>query len=1849
MKQNKPSFSLPKRAVSVILAGMLLCSSLIVGLPVMAEDSGRAADPGTMADWESSFGPNVEDTSNVGRIVTDKTVTDGDVTLDPSGLTISRSEEENFLVSLSAVSSNKSIVGQSTIPVDVMLVLDVSGSMSNSQSVGAMVSATNQSIQTLLDLNIRNRVGVILYSGNSSFGDSATSTATRLLELNRYESASGRFLSYNDNGGGESVSVASGLQYEDGGNVTGVSKRVTGGTYIQNGIYQAMEELCAVTDTDVDGTKRIPIIVLMSDGAPTSGTNSYTNVGTSNIGNGGGTSAALGFLSQLTGAYARNQIETHYGRDSLIYTLGLGLNSLGENDRNIARAVLDPTQSTQSIRSYWTTYQGLGTGRTMNVTHNGNSYAVAKTAGVSDRYYVDEYFSANNAADLNRAFADIVAEIIIQSRYYPTDTTANTPHLSGYLSFEDEIGEYMEVKRVNGLVYQDTLFTGAGFAKMVDSHTNGRGELDMDTADIATLVDSIATRLSISEEAAQQLLQAAVDEGDLYYHSDQDFGNDIVWYGDAAGNYLQIRQDGQEAPEQAVYLNHSYTYDGTSVGTVYGENIMHITVRVQTELSTGRQTVLLKVPAALVPMVQYNVTIDTDDLETAQNAAVERVEAYPMRLFYEVGVSSGITADNLAEAIRADYPFVEGDTYTFYTNRWNEIQKTAGTQVNFYPSQENEFYFYPSHTVIYDEQNQPLKTRPTAGGTYYYHHFIFGTDGSITEQHDAIHPEALAYAARNDDTGNWYIPKGTSKFTNSQYTTAKTQNTTQTAPNALSPSVVVDNEQQSVYVSVGLGNNGYAQLTQTHRSLKIQKTVNGAYADPDQAFTFTVTLLDSTGTALTGSYPYTGSKTGSISSGGTVSLKGGESIEITDLPVGCRYSVTETPVPGYTAAQDTISGVISAGSTAAAEAGFVNTYTLQESSLDGSAYLSGTKTLNGRAWQEGDRFAFTLQAGNPATQAAVADGDVVLPAATTVEAIYGNPDFAFGNITFKKPGEYVFTIRESIPSGDTNGIQYDTAVTTITVTVTNNGDGTMLVAVPTYAGDLDFVNEYHPQPVSRAVSGTKTLSGKPLEADAFTFVLSAVTQGAPMPAQTSVKNNAAGGFAFPPVSFTTAGTYTYQVVEQNDQHTGYSYDGSVYLVTFEIGDDGKGNLFVQSQTITRDAAPADGILFENRYQALPATLSGALHGVKRVNVNAGDYTLKENDFTFEISRLTADAPLPATTAVKNDGQGNFQFGDITYTAAGTYEYQVRESSQTPIPGMSYDGRVYHVTVVVEDVAGQLTITGVTRESAEGQTDSMDFVNTYDPQDVSYAISGRKELQGRNQTAGEFTFELWENDTLLQTVKNTADGSFAFASISYSQEGTHRYTVKEKPGTDDTIAYDTRTYTVTVTVEDVNGELQAQADVLPAQIVFQNTYTPHPVTLTGNTALGGQKVLNGRTLKAGEFSFVLKDGQGNKVDTAANRADGSFAFADLTFTEEGTWLYTISEEKGSLGGISYDDTVYTVSIEVTDEGGQLKADVAYTPETQQGQAVFTNTYSPERASVTLGAGKFLNEGLPEKDAFTFQLKQEGKVISEKGNDAGGVILFDTLTYEKAGVYVYEISEVAGNTPGMTYDKTVYTATVTVTDDAEGHLVPVVSYAIGEEIRDGAVFYNQYEAESSDALYLEARKVLSGRSLREGEFTFQLKDSIGEVLSEAGNRADGSVVFDPLTFDQEGVYTYTMAEVSGRLPGVTYDRTVYTLQVEVKDVGGKLTAAVKYPNDTIPVFRNVYRTTPPPYEPDPDPKPEPEPEPEEPQPDPPVIEVEIPPRTGDNSQLALWVVLAGLSLAGLTATGIAIYKQRKNHIS
>ncbi len=567
--------------------------------------------------------------------------------------------------------------------------------------------------------------------------------------------------------------------------------------------------------------------------------------------------------------------------------------------------------------------------------------------------------------------------------------------------------------------------------------------------------------------------------------------------------------------------------------------------------------------------------------------------------------------------------------------------------------------------------------------------------------------------------------------------------------------------------------------------------------------------------------------------------------------------------------------------------------------------------------------------------------------------------------------------------------------------------------------------------------------------------------------------------------------------------------------------------------------------------------------------------LKADEFSFT---LKGDGGVDQTK--KNAADGKVIFDEITYDKAGIYEYTISEA--IPIEketGVTYDDTKYKVTVTVEEKAGKLEATAVYENIKAGEVPT--FKNTYKALPGTIQLEAKKEISGRTLKADEFSFTLKGVDGVDQTKKNAADGKVIFDEITYDKAGIYEYTISEAiPIEKETgVTYDDTKYKVTVTVEEKAGKLEATAvyeNIKAGEVpTFKNTYKALP----GTVQLEAKKEISGRTLKADEFSFTLK-GDGGVDQTKKNDKDGKVLFDAITYDQAGTYEYTISEaiptERET--GVTYDDTKYKVTVTVEEKAGKLGATAVYENIKAGEVPMFKNTYKPLPGTIQLEAKKDLSGRPLKADEFSFTLKGDGGVDQTKKNDKDGKVLFDAITYDKAGTYEYTISEVVPDAleTGMTYDTKKYEVTVKVVEK-DNKLEATATY---KDVTVGEVptFKNTYKA-LPGTIQLEAKKELSGRLLKSDEFSFTLKGD-GGVDQTKKNDKDGKVLFDAITYDQAGTYEYTISEKipAAKETGVTYDDTKYKVTVTVEEKAGKLEATAVYETGEVPTFKNAYKALP-----------------------------------------------------------------------
>lgn len=673
-------------------------------------------------------------------------------------------------------------------------------------------------------------------------------------------------------------------------------------------------------------------------------------------------------------------------------------------------------------------------------------------------------------------------------------------------------------------------------------------------------------------------------------------------------------------------------------------------------------------------------------------------------------------------------------------------------------------------------------------------------------------------------------------------------------------------------------------------------------------------------------------------------------------------------------------------------------------------------------------------------------------------------EFQLSDLDGAASKDFTYTIVEQ--PGAEPGMVYDSHPLTYTVTVTDGGNGALNAkAIVTSASGSDtFTNTYQPAATGLALGAQKSYVKKddntPIvpKCGEFTFDvyegnLTAEQLAGAKPVRTAT-NGADGSVNFDAFSYAKPGTHEYTIVERKGDLAYVTYDAAVHHAVVTVAD----NAGTLQASVAYDGTNVTKPSFTNTYEA-QATDSGAIALTKSVDVHDGSYQLKAGDFAFDL--VGSDGSVIQTQ--KNDAHGKVAFDKLTFDHAGTFTYTVREVQPTGdapgVPGVTYTGKTYTLTYVVKDNNdGKLAVESSTAKPSKGTENgvtpnTMTFANSYQPGATSYQISGIKVLENtdsatmRTPADGEFTFALIDAATGQEIDRTTNAGiAFTFKAISYTATGSHTYQVKEVAGQDGTITYSDAVLDVTVSVtDDGSGQLTATANKTAADLTFTNIYTPTATTAT----ITGTKALTGRDLAEGEFSFDLKDADGNVVQTVQNGADGTFGFAPLQLDKVGTYVYTVSERAGATAnGVTYDTTVFTATVTVTEnaETHALEAQVAYSKGGKAADAVaFSNSYAPAATEVKLGASKVLSGEDLKEGQFSFQLKDaDGKVLQTAKNAADGTVGFEAISYDKPGTYAYSISEVDDGQKNVTYDAAEHRVTVTVTDDGAGHLVATVTY-------------------------------------------------------------------------------------------------------------------------------------------------------------------------------------------------------------
>lgn len=1733
----------------------------------MRGGAASVADPSSMDDWAVILGGETPNTANIGRIWTDKTVSTDTITTS-SGSVINRGDSA-FVTALSALSSTSNVSSTSTTPLDIVLVLDASGSMDdpmnrndNTKRIDALKKAANDFVTTIAEQNQgisdsskQHQVSIVKFSGDKS-AVVGNDTYTKGGYTYNYSQVMKTMSPCTD-----AAAFTSTIN----------SIRPAGATRADNGLQLAQSQ----TSNREDAKK---IVIFFTDGSPTS---------------------TSGFESGVA-SEAVSAAKAMKDKGTTVYTIGIFSDanpsadpSGASNENKFMHAVSSnyPEASYTYTQGFW----------------GGWNWDLGTRAEGSDFYK-----SASNADDLDKVFEGISSEIVKGSGY-PTNATEGAEHTSGYITFDDALGSYMQVDSFKAIALNGQTFE--------NPTKNTAGNVDTYTFD------------------------------------------DTVAMGDKSVN----------------------------LGNVV------ITVTKSDDLAVGDK-VQVKVPAALIPLRSYNVD------QKSMTMTVSDIK--PINVVYTSSLKPGVES-LLANPDAAMSEYLQANSQegkaSFYSNDWQQGY-LGNTIANFEPSNDNIYYYFTSDTPIYtDEACTQRAHQVVAGNTYWYKYSYYemtnAGSGAVEEKEkvisfDGADAETIKGSIGVDSQGA-YFKAGTARLTylNELYK-AKTSNDTGTAIDVLNPKWVGAGQ-----VGAYLGNNGKlsVDLPGTLAVTKQLKVPEGYSANDfaNDSFEFTINMPD----AATKSFSAVvknanGDKVGDaftlqFNDAGEAkhSLKAGETLYVYGLDGGWSYEVSEADRVGFAQEGTGLEGVIVAGQTANAK--MVNAYSAS-GTLEGAKGLAGEKVLTGRDWKNTDKFVFVLKPAEGSVDVPMPEGasqgmarvEVTQPEGTAEDT---EVPFSFGDITYTKPGVYTYQINESADLSTLNpGVSASEALYEVTVTVTDEGHtGSLKVTsemkkllsddgnkVEQPATSASFVNEYDTQEVKWAPIGAKeytdSTDARPLKQNMFHVIACTNDPDAPLPkldgdqeinavrdgvnwrgAVVSVDAN--GTITFPQATYTynnlgqgqTEKTFTYKIMEvvwdgsnwrsvedalkdPNFDSAGVTYDPTIWTAKVTLKDD-NGVLVLSAQHL-KDGVPVQGASFQfaNSYDPTPAT--AAIEGSKTL---AGRDMAANETFGFELSaaddatQRAVDAgavTLPSAATVSgaqaNEAKG-FSFDEMSFTKPGEYTFNVNETTwkgeavpATDEKGMQFDRSTKTVKVkVIDDHSGTL------KAEVTYPNGAVAFTNKYATSSTYNGIQVEKTLTGRDMKAGEFGFVIEGNDAseaLLadsdkqftnpnDRAEGIADVMTKIAGHTFTQadSGKHfEFTVKEEipeGAVQDQatglwyvegkgLYYDGANHVVTIDVaDDGNGQLTTTTKVDGQEtnvVSFANKYRAQNVSFdTANAQLN--KILQGRDwLDSDSFDFTITalDGapmpkrDGSEVSSATvkspNSKDGdsvSFDFGQIEFTSDmvkdapghkRTFTYEVTENAGNLPGIQYSDNKAVVEVTVSDNGqGKLVASAT----TQNG--TFVNRYSSELNYTAAGGlnlaktltGRDMTDGQfiikittdDEASAGLLGLPEGGREVPMPAAEDGAQVMKSALTGDvvltqrDAGkTYSYKVVEQGTAPSGYTYDTAERTVTITVEGDpANGTLkaTTVVSvpgdpehsktYVYSSNAatpQETAVvpFNNSYAA--SGEVGITATKSLTGRSLTDGEFDFALKYFSGiEDVAAATNDASGNVDFGSIKYTTEGL--------------------------------------------------------------------------------------------------------------------------------
>lgn len=1503
-----------------------------------AAQSEAVADGNTASTWRDWGLEN--STENVGRIWTDKTVQAGDITLTGAGgeKNIAKGDS-TFLTALSAISSTSNVTSRTDVPLDIVLVLDASGSMNDAMGrddstrrIIALQKAANSFIDEIAKQNSsvsdeakQHQVSIVKFAGDKTD------------EVGNDEYKQGQYWYNNSQVMKEMAKCTDGTKDQFKNTINDI--KPSGATHADYGF-----ELAQGQSSNRSDAKKI--VIFFTDGTPTSYSNFDPSVA----------SAAVSAAKNMKDAGAS------------VYTIGIfsgadptaEVNSATDENKFMQAASSNYPDATYS--SDWGRY----------------SWNFGNRADKSDYYK-----SATNSDDLKKVFDDISKEIV-QGAGCPTDTKEGYEDESGWITFTDQLGDYMQVDGFTTIVFANQVFENPV------KTTNG-------------LVDTYV----FSGKAGSALYP----EGDLsdiditVTHSADLKTGDKVEVKIPAGliplRHFQVNADGTGSVDLTFPIRAFY---GSSLKAGVAEAMANpdvdLAAYIESNSADGKVSFLAN---------KWNGGSDGD---TVANFTPSKGNSY-----YYITEDTPIFADEACTQ-RATAPLQQGKTY-YYQRAWYDleggsaVQKTRTVSFNsgvvesingYIASDANSKAYFKAGTPRMTYINE-LKTakgeasnQTKTAGTFINPKWagdqvnvLLGNNGKLSVSQPGTLavsktvevPDGYNVADFADESFEFTVSVPDAKSTTlkaqvknvegenvgSEFDVAFDENVeakhslkhgetlylyglssgsaytvTETPKAGFTQTSPADEASATGAIEAGKTSNAdfvnryNAEISYTAAGgLNVAKTLNGRDMTNGQ-FEIKVTPADEASAdalnlptggkiismpasadgvqvakqVLDGdvvfrqndvgkTYTYKVAEQGAAPNGYTYdTAERTVAITVADNPSAAKLVVTTTVSGGP---EGTKTFTYGSDEAAVATVPFVNSYKAEGGLTEG---IAGTKALSGRNLAEGE-FTFAVKYA--------AGGDDLLTAQNAADG-----SIAFGKLSYStellaqlvkdgkatKNSDGSWTVRyaayEKTDGLAAVGVTAQTQPIAFTVTVVDNGDGT-LAATPNLGDGLKFENAYNADAVSVGLSGVKMLEAeqglKPADITGkFTFTVTG-EDGAPMPERTLAKNDAAGKVDFGTITFTL---------------------------------DSLNKALEQSKPVTQSAEKPAANAAKNNSAAVAT--DGASAQVAAASNGAAGAAAQNGGSTAKASEPAAQAGTPRSHV---------------------FTYKIIESGSAPGVTNDPDATKTVRFKVTDDGNGKLTVARV--DPADASKPAFAFTNTYSVEPVSSSVTDQiavtKQLTGRDLAAGEFSFELIEAGNVVATGSNDAEGNVVLGAISYSKPGTHNYTLREvDAGTQQAgVTYDGTVYNVTTTVTDNGDGVLSVAHKLDggvAAATFSNVYSPAPTSAT----LGAAKILKGKSLEADEFTFVLTGEDGSKM-TAKNDANGNVAFGELKFVEQGTYHYTVAEEKGSEAGVTYDETTYPVTVVVEDDGqGNLTAAVSY----EQGAApVFTNTYQKPEGPLSFITG------------------------------------------------------------------------------------------------------------------------------------------------------------------------------------------------------------------------------------------------------------------------------------------------------